>query len=105
MGEESGVFVVNDWFDIDVILLFRTLCGNGEKRGDNVKLRTEADGDSGNGNEIGESSSGIYGREGATVGKKGGVGNCSLDIIVPRVVGRRASLSSSSSDNRSEYGS
>lgn len=69
------------------------------------KLCTDADGDWGSDRETGESNGGINGSVGATAGNNGGVGNCSRDINVPRVVGRLVSSSSSSSDNRSEYGS
>lgn len=63
---------------------------------------TDVDGDWGNDRDTGESNGGMKGKVGATVGSKGGVGNCSRDIKVPLVVGRLVSSSSSSSDCRSE---
>jgi hypothetical protein len=65
-------------------------------------LLTDADGDCGKDSDTGESRGGIKGNAEATAGSKGGVGNCSLDIKVPLVVGRLVSSSSSSSECRSE---
>jgi hypothetical protein len=82
------------------LLVLIVCCKGGGNKGpwfDKVRLWTDAVGDCGNDGETGESNCGIYGRGAATAGRNGGVGSCSLDINVPRVVGRRVSSSSSSS--------
>jgi hypothetical protein len=109
VGEAMGV-LVKETLEREVMRLFRGvgaggICGKMDDCVDNARLCTDAEGDCGKERETGESRGGMYGRVDAMVGRRGGVGNCSLDIIVPRVVGRRASSSSSSSDSRSEYGS